>query len=127
MVLLTSNVDRVGEEIFLIRIWPEGPPRGSSNFVGILEPWRHCQTLLHGLVFCQTLLHGLVLEQVPFAKVSGSASRARRALEALPDTFAKGTYSKTRPCKSVWQKLDHEKVCGSASRALRAREALPQI
>ena len=43
---------------------------------------------MHGLVFCQTLLHGLVLEQVPFAKVSGSASRARRALEALPDTFA---------------------------------------
>ena len=54
----------------------------------ILEPWRHCQTLLHGLVFCQTLLHGLVLEQVPFAKVSGSASRALWALEALPHTFA---------------------------------------
>ena len=55
------------------------------HFIGILEP---CQALLHGLVFCQTLLHGLVLEQVPFEKVYGSASRAQRALEALPDTFA---------------------------------------
>ena len=52
------------------------------------RPWRHCQTLLHGLVFCQTLLHGLVLEQDPFAKVYGSASRGLQALEALPHTFA---------------------------------------
>ena len=41
--------------------------------------------------------------------------------KALPDTFANGTYSETRPCKSVWQKLDHAKVSGSASRALKWR------